>query len=472
MPAHIQAFLPQQIFAVGEKIPLTLAVSNPEPEVISVIDPRRGGKYFRLRIMVAPDEWRVVTMAEALSAPGVPVIVTQVQVPVGGKWDFDFDLSKLTSLDQPGSFALVVEYEWLPGQVWTSSPIPFWIVSSASGSLVITPSEATRAGYHSLVWVQGNGDEGRALMLDFRIQQLTPPIKGAIEIARVKPSSPLTLSMSPAGSPFPDRWVGWISDERVYFSYWARAEQDRLAAASFSTGGFQPQLIRPILASSAPDEGRPGCLIGLLFRSAGGQQMVGVEVNADGQYRLLNHQPLGGMVKEAWATAPGDGVRLFVFASQSRQTVEILSVSCLLGEGSRAPMSWFSTEGEFLAGDVRVMPDHTVRVGILLNRGEEWERLTFDAPPSGQMPVPSAARFKPGPQAVAARARIDGNGDLHSLFLRDGALHYAPPKATAEVSSHERPVVAGNSPDLLISLDGRVALVYYDLEKGPTLLRI
>jgi hypothetical protein len=149
-----------------------------------------------------------------------------------------------------------------------------------------------------------------------------------------------------------------------------------------------------------------------------------------------------------------------------------LSVSSMLGEESQSPVSWFGADGEFLAGDVRVALDHTVHVGLLVNRGNEWERVTFVAPMRGQKPEPAVTRLNPGPQAAAVCVRLDDKGDLHTLFRRDDAVHYTPPHAGSEASSYPRPVVAGNSADLLISLDGRVVLVYYDFEMGPTFLRM
>jgi hypothetical protein len=472
MPLDIQAFLTGQTFAVGEMIPLRLIASNPGPEAISITDPRRGGKYFRLRIKVATGEWRTVTMDEVLSVPGVPPIIGQVQAPVAYKWNFEFDLTALTKMDQPGGYALVVEYEWQPGKIWNSPPIPFRIVMPKSGLLVVMPSEATRTGYHGLVWLHADGGEVRALLLDFRIQEPIPPIQGAVEIARLKANSALTLSMSPAGLPFPDRWVAWVEGERVCFSYWARTEQDRMPSRFFSVGGIQPELIRPVLASRAPDEGRPGCLIGLLLRSATGQQMVSVEVHPDGQFQISQPQGVGGIVRDAWATALSDGLRLFVFACQSDQSLHILSISCAPGQQCQTPMSWFRTEGVFLAGDIRVALDRSVRVGLLLDRGNEWERLTFVSPMPGQLPEPVSTPLKHPPGAAAVRVRLDGKGNLHTLFLSDGALKYVPPLSQTVVGSYQRPVVAGNSADLLISPDGQVVLVYYDFEKGPTFLRV
>jgi hypothetical protein len=473
MPLEIQAFLTRESFAVGEEMPLVLVATNPGPAAISIIDPRQGGRHLRFQIQLPTGNRRTVSMADALFAPGVPPIVPQVQAPVAYKWNFEFDLAKLAKIDQPGDYGLVVEYDWQPGETWRSSLIQFRVAVSAAGSLVVIPSEASGTGYHALVWLHTDGAETRALLIDFRFQRRVPHIEGAVEIARLKPDSAFTLSTSPAGMPFPDRWVVWVEGEQAYLSYWARTPVDRLPPQSFSVYGGKLELIRPVLASRAPDEGRPGCLIGLLSRSANSQRMVSVEINPKGQVQISEPLSLAGSVRAAWAAALGDLLRLFVFASQSGPNTDVLSISCPPGLKCQAPVSWFTTEAMFLAGDIRVAMDSSVHVGLLLERGgQEWERLTFVAPKPGEKAKPVFTRFKHPARATAVRVRLDSKGHLHALFQSDGELYYVAPQSAFAAGSFQRPVTAGNSADLLISPDGVVVLIYYDFEKGPTFLRV
>lgn len=473
MPLEIQAFLARESFAVGEQMPLLLVASNPGPAAISIVDPRQGGQNLRFRIQLPTGKRRTVTMADALFAPGVPPIVRQVQAPVAYKWNFEFDLAKLAKIDQPGDYALVVDYDWQPGETWHSSPIQFRVTVSAASSLIVTPSEASGTGYHALVWLHTDGGTTRALLIDFRLQKRVPHIEGAVEIARFKPGSAFALSTSPAGMPFPDRWVAWVEGGQVYFSYWAQTPADRLPPRSFSVGGSMPELIRPVLASRAPDEGRPGCLIGLLSRSANSQRMVSVKISPEGHFQISEPLSLAGSVRDAWAAPLGDVLRLFVFASQAGPNINVLSISCPLDGKCQTPVSWFTTEAIFLAGDIRVTMDGNVHVGMLLERGrDEWERLTFIAPKPGEKPKPVSTWFKHPASAAAVRVRLDSKGHLHALFLSDGALYYVAPQSAVAAGPFRGLATDRNSADLLISPEDTVVMACYDFGKGPTFLRV
>ena len=470
MAVEIQASLHPQTFTVGEQIPLVLTVSNSGPEVVRIADPRAGGNHFRFRVQVA-GETHLVTMAQATASPGVPSILSLLQVPVSDQWVFDFDIAQLAGLHQVGNYTLTVEYEWQPGETWHSLPMLFQIAQSPEGSLLVTANESFRAGYHGLLWLQPKGTEARALLLDFRIQKPRPPVTGAIEIARLPPASRFTLSMSPAGDPFLDRWLVWVAGEALFYSFWARSFDGRLPPKSLSFRGYRPELISPALAGAPPAEGRPDCVVGLLVRSSAGAlaDLALVSIDSLGQAYPLQRQTIYGDVRGAWASSPSRDLRLFVFAVQTGPTLQILCVSQSRGEG-QPPVSWFKIEAEFLAGDVRPALDRKMMVGLLVKREGKWERLAFTA--GGSQPDAKATPLEGGREATPVRIRLDASGGVHTLFLREEILRYAPPSSNAEAWSNQRPVTAGNSADLLIDPYDRAVLVYYDFEKGPTFLRV
>lgn len=464
MAIDIQAGLDRQTFAVGEAIPLALTVANSGPEVVRVVDPRQAGDHLRFRVRIG-EGTRLVTMTQATAQPGVPLIVSDVQVPIGRPWVFHFDLAQLLGTLEPGGYTVTVEYDWQPEHTWRSRPISYEVTRSEEGSLIVTPSEALRAGYHGLLWLQPEGNEARAFLLDFRIQEPKPAIAGAMEVARVPTSSRFTLSMGPAGAPFPDRWVIWQSADQVSYCWWARSVPERLPARSVSFQGSDPELILPALADAPPQNGRPGCLIGVLLRYPGASELAPVALDSNGQARYLRRETIHGDVRAAWATSPGADLRLFVFAVQRGPALHILAVSHYRG-GIQPPDTWFTMDAEFLAGDVRPAGDGALMVGLLVKKGAAWERLAFTAGP-GLSPEPKAAPLDGGRDAAPVGVRLNFTGAVHTLFVREQMLRYAPPAAAEETWSGPRPVTGGNSADLFITPQNRAVLVYYDFEKGP-----
>jgi hypothetical protein len=238
-----------------------------------------------------------------------------------------------------------------------------------------------------------------------------------------------------------------------------------LPPRSVSFQGSRPELILPPLADAPPDNGRPGCLIGLLLRNPNASELAPVALDSNGQLRYLRRETIQGDIRAAWATSPGADLRLFVFAVQRGPALHIIAVPHFRG-GNQPPDIWFTTEGEFLAGDVRPAVDGGLRVGLLVKKGAAWERLAFIAGP-GLSPEPKVDPLDGGQDAAPVGVRLDATGAVHTLFVREQMLRYAPPASPDETWSGARPVTSGNSADLLITPQNRAVLVYYDFEKGP-----
>jgi hypothetical protein len=102
-----------------------------------------------------------------------------------------------------------------PGAIWRSGDLPFSLSSPAGTFLTVTASEAYRRGYQAALWGERQGGVQRILMAGFRIQDETPQLSGAREIARVPVGIVPTLSMEPPGLPFPGRWMAWTDSGRA-----------------------------------------------------------------------------------------------------------------------------------------------------------------------------------------------------------------------------------------------------------------
>ena len=126
----IEATLGKKSFALGQRVQLVLWVTNQEKELVTVADPRRGGDSLRLSLRLPDGEERSFTTGEALRAPGVKQILVGMRVPPGVRQNFEFDLAKLVTLDQPGRYLLKLEYTWKAGeQAWHSAEMPFSIAA-------------------------------------------------------------------------------------------------------------------------------------------------------------------------------------------------------------------------------------------------------------------------------------------------------------------------------------------------------
>ena len=472
MRFDIQAVVGAQTFALGERVPVLMSLVNQGPDAAGAIDPRRGGEYLRFHVRVPGGEVRSFTMAEAQRKPGVPNVVTMIQCPPGFRWEFDWDLTMLTKVNQSGFWGVALEYQPVQGEIWRSAESQFYVLPPAGSHLEVVSSESSKQGQQTLMWVEREAAGGRALMLDFTRERLEVTLRGAVEIARLPMEAAPALSMSPAAAPFPDRWVAWISAAHLHFYFYARDPADRSEVIRFP--GAYGVLIHPILAGAAPDEGRPSCLAGVLAQGGSGTQLLPFEISGKGEGWLQPAVAIPGSAVGAWALAPDSENRLFVIAAQVGSRVEVSAVNCPVGVTTQPPQTWFAEDGEYLAGDVVMSDDQQVIVGLLLKRGNEWNRIVFQAPRPGTVFERVVSRVDPGVgEATPVRARLDARGQLHCLFKREDYVHYVAPDSDKESWTSRRPAVFGAFTDLLLRTEPPgAAVVYYDHESGPSFLRI
>lgn len=126
----IRAMLGKKSFALGERTPLLLQVTNTGTQVLPVADPRRGGDSLNIWLRMPDGHEENFTTGEALREPGVPEILVDMRIPPGRQQIFEFDLAALTSLRQTGRYTIKLVYVWKTGeQPWRSGEIPFAITA-------------------------------------------------------------------------------------------------------------------------------------------------------------------------------------------------------------------------------------------------------------------------------------------------------------------------------------------------------
>jgi len=127
----IEARLGKKSFVVGERVQLVLWITNQGKELVTVADPRRGGDSLQIWLKLPDGEECSFTTGEALRAPGVKQVLVGMRLPPGVRQNFEFDLAKLTSLNEPGRYQLRLHYTWKAGeQAWHSPEMPFSITAA------------------------------------------------------------------------------------------------------------------------------------------------------------------------------------------------------------------------------------------------------------------------------------------------------------------------------------------------------
>lgn len=469
MPLEIKAELGREYFAMGERIPLVLSVTNKGTEVSPVADPRRGGDSLMILLMMPNGQERGLTIGEALGEPGVPEILVDMRIPPGREQLFEFDLAKLTRFDRPGNYRAKLIYIWKKGEMpWNSAELDFVIKPPAGTLLEATPTESSVNGSYGVLWTEKEGDRARVLLLDYQLQNPVAEVRGAREIARIPLAAAPVLSMEPGGLPFSEKWMAWTSQQQLHVLYHADTVENQLGPRAIPLSGIEPRLVRPLLAEPAPDEGRPGCMIGVVTGgSTGTGSLTPVEINEKGEPRVLAAKSLQGTVLEAWATAPTPSKPMFILAIRVGENLDVLSLNCPWRGTVGEPTVLLSMHAELLAGDVRATFDGQAYVGLLLKRDEKWERMSFVVPKRGTQVEPTITPLQAGRGATAARARLDGSGRLHVLLRRNDRIGYVPPGENWDTLLDDRLVGAGTFFDLLLPPEFPATLIYYDDKRGP-----
>jgi hypothetical protein len=460
------------VFAPKERVPFALVVANDGADVAYVPDPFLGGPSLVL-VLRGPRGSKSITPGELPPVHGVPRLPRNRPVLPGTATEMGVDLATLFDLGPPGRYTLVVEYT-VPGlATFRSSEIVFDRAEPAGLFLDAAPDDCASLGAHGLVWVEGR-DAGTARALIYDLAR-GHGISGAVELAEgLPPSARPVSSVSPAGFAFGERWVVWLEGEDLHARFYAHGDPDlslRTSPVSLSSTGVDHRIILPPLASAPPDDGRPGCSIGLLAKGPVSDELQVVELDAAGAATNPIRVALPAGVLAAWAVAPAETSRVFVLARRDQGRIEIAGLVAPRGQKAQAATLWHSEDADdLLLGDVRATRDGDLRVGVVLRRGGEWRRVVFGPPRAGETVAQELVSdaFTPPSDAEPVRARLGIDFGLHLLFRQGGTLSYVPPRAGVATWKRDRLGVLATTTAHLVAKQGtRVTVVAYDPDQGP-----
>jgi hypothetical protein len=465
------------LFAPKERVPFALLVANDGSDVVAVPDPFLGGPALVL-VLRGPRGVKSMAPGEVPPVHGIPRLPGNRAVLPGAVLEMGADLATLFDLGPPGRYTLVAEYT-VPGlPPFRSSEIVFDRAEPAGLFLDAAPDDCASLGTHSLGWVERDGQTARALTFDLGRGDghgHAHDLSGAEPLAAGLPLDARPLSsVSPAGFGFGERWFVWLQGADVHARFYAHGDPDlslQTSPVSLSSTGVEHRIIRPPLAAAPPDDGRPGCSIGLLAKGPVSDELQVVEIDAAGVATNPIRVALPTGVVAAWAVAPSETSRVFVLARRDQGRVEIAGLVAPRGEPAHAAVLWHTEDADdVLLGDVRANLEGDLRVGLLLRRGSEWRRVVFGPPRAGETVAREIVShaFMPPPAAEPVRARLDSDFGLHLLFRQDRVLRYVPPGASAAAWKSDRlGALAMTTAHLVLKQGPRATLVAYDPDQGP-----
>ncbi len=462
------------LFAPKERVPFALLVANDGSDVAYVPDPFLGGPSLVL-ILRGPQGVKSIVPGEIPPVHGIPNLPGNRAVLPGTVIEMAVDLATLFDLAPPGRYALVAEYT-VPGlPTFRSSEIVFDRAEPAGVFLDAAPDDCASLGAHSIVWVEGRDPQTtRALIYDLVRGH---GISGAEELAARLPAGARPVSsVSPAGFAFGERWIVWLQGEDLHALFYAHGDPVlslQTSPVSLSSTGADHRIILPPLASAPPDDGRPGCSIGILAKGPVSDELQVVELDAAGAATNPIRVALPAGVVAAWAVAPTETSRVFVLARRDQGRIEIAGLVAPHGQKAEAPVLWHTEDADdLLLGDVRATRHGDLRVGLVLRRGSEWRRVVFGPPRAGETTAYELVShaLTPPPDAEPVRARLGIDFGLHLLFRQGRTLGYVPPGAgVATWKSDHLGTLAMTTAHLVLKQGARVTLIAYDPDRGPVL---
>jgi len=326
-------------------------------------------------------------------------------------------------------------------------------------------------GYHGIVWVERSNGRHRALGFD---KDERTVIVGAFELITDLPAGAKPImSSSPAGLPFSERWVAWLQDGRIHARFFAHGDTElTLAAAPISLphGLQDPQLLRPLLAEQAPDEGRPRCLVGVLSKTGKpGLDLYLFEIDRNGTSLMRSIVHIEQPQVAVWAAAPDPEEQQIVFVSVSTNSVHVTGLSTFWNGDTTELRPWgIEAADGFLGGDMRAQMDGTLQVGLVLLKANAWHRVVLGSTGTVITRDEDATTFRSPAGAEVVDVGIDESAGIHILYRREATLFYLPPHSTTPAWTDNRLGSRGLDPHLCLQR-GRRSVAVYDLDRGPRL---
>ena len=460
------------LFAPKERVPFALLAANDGSDVAYIPDPFFRGPSLVLRLR-GPAGVVSLSPGELPPAHGEPRMPRNRAVLPGAVVAMGADLAALFDLRTPGRYTLVAEYT-VPGlPTYRSGEMVFDRAEPAGLFLDAAPDDCASLGTHSIVWVERHDAQtARALIYDLGRGH---GVSGAEELVAGLPAGAQPLSsVSPAGFAFGERWIVWLQGEELHARFYAHGDPAlslQTAPVSLSSMGVDHRILLPPLASAPPDDGRPGCSIGLLAKGPVSDELQVVELDAAGAATNPIRVALPTGVVAAWAVAPSETERVFVLARRDQGRIEVAGVVAPRGGPAQAPVLWHTEDADdVLLGDVRATGEGDVRVGLVLRCGREWRRVVFASPRAGGAAAHELVShdFTPPADAEPVRARLGSDFGLHLLFRQGRTLsHLRPGAGVATWTSDRLGARATTTAHLVLKQGARATLIAYDPDQGP-----
>lgn len=476
-------------FALRERVPLAVVLTNPGVEGVAVPDPFANASGAMTLVLRRPEgsEQRL-SLTEGAAPPGATLQLLNVTVLPGQDTVFRFNVAALFALLSPGDHAITVEYAWAPGQHFRSPALPFHLRPPAvPGFFAVAPTEAASRGYQAVIWAE----PGAATLLYDEGPQVLDAW-GARPVASIPAGIRPAVSVAAAGQPEMDRWLVWVTGDRTLVATFVSEEPGRQISpqvtplpASCRSG----RLVHPALAGDpirrSPDPGTgsdpdeeparpPAAAVGLLVDGpTGGTDLVLARIEPSGRASFDPAVPVSADVAPdhtlgAWATLPSPGQRVFVLVVPVEAGVLVRGV--LLQDGATTPpvavdLATIRSD-EFLLGDVRADLQGRVWIGLLLRRDDRWIRASFTPPVVDPVHDVRSAELDPDPGARPASVRLDTEGQLHVVYRSAGHLHYVRPDRNHATWVGTRPAMNSSFEHIVLREARDAVLVHHDRDLG------
>jgi hypothetical protein len=411
-------------------------------------------------------QWAILSSEYQLLPHGVPNAPQMLSVPNPLPIDILLNLHQYFTFDKPGSYSLSVIYTWKEDETWYSPQYSFIITPPNGEALGIVPNESAGQGFQGLYWLETDGDIAKVLYKPWRLQDKKLTLTGAILTASLPAGAQVTLSSQPAGDPLPDRWLIGLANDNLYASFISEDEEFSLATIGVKLPHTMT-LVTPALAELAPDEDRPACSIGLI--ASEGQRNVFnlLFVSAEGHFSPYSPVILPASPVASWALSTEQGNRLFYFLIRQENSSYLYRITCPRNQPCSRAEKIMAIQGDFIQGDLRLLADGQIAMGMIVNLQDEWMRIDLRGEADQGMDVMSQQKLKKtSGNSIPKLLKIDHSGLIHTLYTDKLMLHYIPP--SAQTSQWHNSNISNNLSllELVILASNKVKLLHYHATRG------
>jgi hypothetical protein len=468
------------------RVTATLVMRNHSGRTLYVPDPLRGTRVLALHLRSPAGQASTHVLGDLPPKPGVRLLPINRAIPMSGEEKFEVELTRYFEVSVAGRYSLVLEYRFDADDVWRSPVLEFERLAPAGTYLTVMAAEAAGYGYHAVLWQEQPSTQIQTVLFEENGQRF---IEDA-SIISADLAAEVAMSQYPAASPFAAYWLASIMGRELGVRFFAHGDPSLTLTErrlSLSKVSGMVRLVHPLLADSAPYEGRPCLTLGMLH-GENAPALTVLRLTPEADIAASASVDLPGQPVGAWAIAPRADERYFLVALMLGEELRLVAFPSDSQDLLGALRVWYSaSQVRFLAGDVRADLEGQIFVGLVLQAGTECFRLTFQAP---RMSGAGAALVERTPVLLPTTmglcGRLDTAGRLHLLYLGSAApaapadqasarlrLWYVAASDTLASWSSQR--VGGLQPwsvQLILRDNARPVAVAYDIDSGPFLEKI